>query len=92
MPHAAGVVVLDEATSTLDPAAEVRAERAFAARGGTLIVIAHRLSSAIRAHRVLLMDGPETLLGRHEELLAASARYAEMMRAWLPERSRLEAS
>lgn len=90
----AGVVVLDEATSTLDPTAEVHAERAFAARGGTLVVIAHRLSSAVRAHRVLLMDGRETLLGRHDELLAAAPRYAEMMRAWLPEqrKSQLEAS
>ncbi|MET9262910.1 ABC transporter ATP-binding protein [Amycolatopsis sp. NPDC004079] len=90
----AGVVVLDEATSTLDPAAEIHAERAFAARGGSLVVIAHRLSSAVRARRVLLMDGQETLLGRHDELLAASPRYAEMMRAWLPEQagSRLEAS
>ncbi|WP_409187014.1 ATP-binding cassette domain-containing protein [Amycolatopsis sp. VS8301801F10] len=90
----AEVVVLDEATSALDPAAEVQAERAFAARGGALVVIAHRLSSAIRAHRVLLMDGRETLLGRHEELLDTAPRYAEMMRAWLPEETkpRLEAS
>ncbi|MFD2489773.1 ATP-binding cassette domain-containing protein [Amycolatopsis jiangsuensis] len=81
----ARIVVLDEATSTLDPAAEVRAERAFATRGGSLVVIAHRLSSAVRAQRVLLLDGRETLLGPHHELVAAAPRYAEMMRAWLPE-------
>ncbi|PFG47955.1 ATP-binding cassette subfamily C protein [Amycolatopsis sulphurea] len=80
----AGIAVLDEATSALDPAAEVRAERAFATRGGTLVVIAHRLSSAIRAHRVLLLDGQETLLGSHRELVATAPHYAEMMRAWLP--------
>ena len=83
----AGIVILDEATSILDPAAEVRAERAFADRGGVLVVIAHRLSSAIRARRVLLMDGQATVLGSHAELLAVP-RYAEMMRAWLPEPAR----
>ncbi|NKQ55405.1 ABC transporter ATP-binding protein [Amycolatopsis sp. K13G38] len=76
------VVILDEATSNLDPAAEARAERAFTERDGILIVIAHRLSSAVRAKRVLVMDGRETLLGSHEELLNSSPRYAALMRAW----------
>ncbi|MFE0022407.1 ATP-binding cassette domain-containing protein [Amycolatopsis sp. NPDC059021] len=80
----ARIVVLDEATSHLDPVAEARAERAFAARGGILVVIAHRLSSAMRAERVLVMDGRETALGSHEELLTRSSRYAELMRAWAP--------
>ena len=78
----AEVVILDEATSHLDPVAEARAERAFAARGGALVVIAHRLSSALRAKRVLVMDGKETLLGHHEDLLTTSPRYAAMMQAW----------
>ncbi|GAA5161824.1 MULTISPECIES: ABC transporter ATP-binding protein [Amycolatopsis] len=78
----ARVVILDEATSGLDPAAEVRAESAFAQRGGVLVVIAHRLSSALRADRVLVMDGRSTLLGSHDDLLAASPRYAALMRAW----------
>ncbi|OXM71635.1 ATP-binding cassette domain-containing protein [Amycolatopsis vastitatis] len=78
----ARLVVLDEATSHLDPVSEARAERAFAARGGVLVVIAHRLSSALRADRVLVMDGRETALGSHADLLAGSARYAELMRAW----------
>lgn len=78
----ARVVILDEATSSLDASAEVRAERAFAARGGVLVVIAHRLSSALRADRVLVMDGRSTLLGRHQDLLTASPRYATLMRAW----------
>ncbi|GAB3138352.1 ABC transporter ATP-binding protein [Amycolatopsis stemonae] len=80
----ARVVILDEATSHLDPPSEARAERAFAARDGVLVVIAHRLSSALRAHRVLVMDGRETVLGSHAELLARSARYAELMQAWAP--------
>ncbi|MFB9904446.1 ATP-binding cassette domain-containing protein [Allokutzneria oryzae] len=51
----ATVVILDEATSELDPAAEDRVERAFAARRGTLIVVAHRLASADRARRVFTL-------------------------------------
>ena len=78
----ARVVILDEATASLDAAAEARAEQAFATRGGVLIVIAHRLSSALRANRVLVMDGPDTLLGHHDELLARSPRYAALMAAW----------
>ncbi|WP_158884585.1 ATP-binding cassette domain-containing protein [Amycolatopsis anabasis] len=78
----ARVVILDEATAHLDPVAEARAERAFAGRGGILVVIAHRLSSALRADRVLVMDGDTTLLGTHAELLTGSARYAALMRAW----------
>ncbi|MFE0427318.1 ATP-binding cassette domain-containing protein, partial [Streptomyces sp. NPDC058953] len=53
----APLLVLDEATSHLDPGAEARAERALAARADTLVVIAHRLASARRAARVLVMDG-----------------------------------
>ncbi|GAB3480199.1 ATP-binding cassette domain-containing protein [Amycolatopsis cihanbeyliensis] len=78
----AEVIVLDEATANLDAAAEARVERAFAERGGVLVVIAHRLSSALRADRVLVMDGRDTLLGGHGELLVSSPRYAELMQAW----------
>lgn len=80
----ARVIVLDEATAHLDPAAEARAEWAFAERGGVLVVIAHRLSSALRARRVLLLDGGDAVLGSHEELLTTAPRYAELMRAWSP--------
>lgn len=78
----ARIVVLDEATAHLDPATEAVAERAFAERDGTLVVIAHRLSSAMRADLVLMMDGGEPVLGTHDELLARSPGYAELMRAW----------
>jgi ATP-binding cassette subfamily C protein len=74
--------VLDEATCHLDPAGEARAEEAFAQRGGTVIVIAHRLSSALRADRVLVMDGDRPLLGRHDDLINDCPLYAELMRAW----------
>ncbi|MGW6446847.1 ABC transporter ATP-binding protein [Lentzea sp. NPDC055074] len=80
----ASVVILDEATSHLDPAAEARVERAFARRDGILVVIAHRLSSALRANRVLVMDGGKPLLGTHEHLLKTSALYGQLMLAWDP--------
>ncbi|MEV7414727.1 ABC transporter ATP-binding protein [Streptomyces sp. NPDC089919] len=78
----APVVVLDEATCHLDPVAEERAEAAFADRPGTLIVIAHRLVSATRARRVLLLDGARTDLGSHAELLVRSPQYAELVGHW----------
>ncbi|MEV6241312.1 ABC transporter ATP-binding protein [Lentzea sp. NPDC051838] len=80
----ASVVILDEATSHLDPAAEARVERAFAQRDGILVVIAHRLSSALRANRVLVMDGGTPLLGTHQHLLKTSALYGRLMLAWDP--------
>ncbi|WP_344451595.1 ABC transporter ATP-binding protein [Actinocorallia aurantiaca] len=74
----AGPTVLDEATCHLDPVAEARAERAFVERGGVLLVVAHRISSAERAGRVLFMDGRTTALGPHAELLGAIPHYAEL--------------
>ncbi|MFE0036136.1 ABC transporter ATP-binding protein, partial [Streptomyces sp. NPDC059018] len=70
------------ATCHLDPAAEARAERAFADRPGTLLVIAHRLSSARRADRVLVLDGVTATAGRHEELLERSETYRDLVGHW----------
>ncbi|MDQ1741948.1 MAG: ATP-binding cassette, subfamily bacterial RamB/AmfA [Pseudonocardiales bacterium] len=78
----AEIVVLDEATCHLHPAAEARAEHAFRERPGTLIVIAHRMSSALRADRILLMDGSRPVLGSHQELLLRSRQYAELIGHW----------
>lgn len=78
----APVIVLDEATSHLDSAAEARAELALAGRGGTLIVIAHRITSAERAEQVLLLDGLTPVLGSHATLLARSPLYAELVGHW----------
>ncbi|MGW6026274.1 ATP-binding cassette domain-containing protein [Streptomyces sp. NPDC055099] len=81
----APLALLDEATCHLDPVAEARAERAFAARpGGTLVVIAHRISSARRADRILVMDGTHAVCGRHEELVESSALYRELSGNWGP--------
>jgi ATP-binding cassette subfamily C protein len=79
----APLALLDEATCHLDPEAEERAERAFAARpGGTLVVVAHRISSARRAARVLVLDGPRTAHGTHDELLRTSALYRDLVGGW----------
>ncbi len=79
----APVALLDEATCHLDPVAEARAEQAFAARpGGTLVVVAHRVSSARRADRVMVMDGTSAVCGEHERLLALSPLYRDLVGAW----------
>ncbi|WP_063759869.1 ATP-binding cassette domain-containing protein [Streptomyces sclerotialus] len=78
----AELVLLDEATCHLDPAAEARAEEAFARRPGTLIVCAHRISSALRADRILVLDGARSALGTHEELMAGSALYRDLVGHW----------
>lgn len=80
----APLALLDEATCHLDPAAEERVERAFARRGGTLVVVAHRISSALRADRVLVMDGRRTTYGSHGDLLELSPLYRDLVGAWSP--------
>ncbi|MGR3867908.1 ATP-binding cassette domain-containing protein [Streptomyces graminifolii] len=84
----APLALLDEATCHLDPEAEERAERAFAARerpGGALVVVAHRISSARRAGQVLVMDGRETALGTHDDLLRRSPLYRDLVGSWSSE-------
>ena len=87
----ARLVILDEATCHLDPAAEAQAEAAFSRRAGTLIVIAHRISSARRARRILVLDGARPQVGDHSSLLASSSMYADLAGQWetphYPERS-----
>ncbi|MEU4569809.1 ATP-binding cassette domain-containing protein [Micromonospora sp. NPDC023956] len=78
----APLAILDEATCHLDPAAEALVEEAFARRPGTLVVIAHRITSALRADRVLVLDGDQPMLGEHRELLARSATYRELVGYW----------
>ncbi|MFI1796158.1 ATP-binding cassette domain-containing protein [Streptomyces sp. NPDC020379] len=83
----ARIAVLDEATCHLDAETEARVEHAFAHRpGGTLIVIAHRMGSARRADRVLVMDGARTVLGTHGELLAESELYRDLTAEVHPDR------
>jgi ATP-binding cassette subfamily C protein len=81
----ARIAILDEATCHLDPAAAARAESAFAARPGTLIVIAHRISSALRADRVLVLDGGRAAIGDHAALLGCSPLYRDLVGHWFPQ-------
>jgi ATP-binding cassette, subfamily C, bacterial len=78
----APLVVLDEATCHLDPAAERRAELAFADRPGTLVVIAHRISSALRAGRILVLDGTGATVGDHDTLVRTSPLYRDLLGHW----------
>jgi ATP-binding cassette subfamily C protein len=78
----ARLVILDEATSHLDPVAAAHAESAFAARPGTLIVIAHRMSSALQAGQVLVLDGSCARIGDNATLLATSPLYRDLIGHW----------
>ena len=81
-PH---TLVLDEATSLLDPRAARHLERSLAAvlRGRTVVAIAHRLFSAHDADRVAVVeDGRITELGSHAELVGAGGAYADLWRSW----------
>ncbi|MFJ5806068.1 MULTISPECIES: ATP-binding cassette domain-containing protein [unclassified Streptomyces] len=78
----APLLLLDEATCHLDPRTEARAEEALAARPGTLVVVAHRISSAARADRVLVLDGTRAVCGTHEELPARSPLYRDLVGLW----------
>ncbi len=81
-PH---TLVLDEATSLIDPRAARHLERSLAAvlEGRTVIAIAHRLFSAHDADRVAVVeDGRVAELGTHDELVAAGGSYAALWESW----------
>ncbi len=79
------VLILDEATSSLDPATEEQVEEALRRllKGRTSVVIAHRLSTAEHADRVLVVDkGTIVEDGHHAELLARGGYYSALYRQW----------
>ena len=81
-PH---TLVLDEATSLLDPRAARDLERSLSAvlAGRTVVAIAHRLHTAHDADRVAVVeDGRISEIGSHDELVAANAGYAALWRSW----------
>ncbi|MFF9022560.1 ABC transporter ATP-binding protein [Streptomyces eurythermus] len=79
------VLILDEATSSLDVPGERAVQRAMATvlRGRTAVVIAHRLSTVEIADRVLVMEGGRIVEdGAPDELVAGTGRFADLHRAW----------
>jgi ATP-binding cassette subfamily B protein len=79
-------LVLDEATSAVDPLTETRLSRALEAlaRGRTSLTIAHRLSTASRADVVLVMEAGELVeQGSHDDLVRAGGVYAGLYDSWL---------
>jgi putative ABC transport system ATP-binding protein len=85
------IIVLDEATSAVDPAADVRLQQAIdgLARGRTTITIAHRLSTAERADRIMVLDhGHLVEHGTHAELVGLEGGiYAGLHRSWVAHRA-----
>jgi ATP-binding cassette subfamily B protein len=76
------ILILDDATSSVDPSKEheIRSALAEVMRGRTTIIIAHRPATIALADRVVLLDGGKVVAdGSHEGLLATSARYREVL-------------
>jgi len=84
------ILIFDEATSALDSANEraIQAELQNVAQNKTTLVIAHRLSTVVDAHEILVMDAGRIIeRGSHAQLLALSGRYAQM---WALQQSAVE--
>ncbi|HJM22788.1 MAG TPA: ATP-binding cassette domain-containing protein, partial [Acidimicrobiales bacterium] len=80
------VIVLDEATSSLDLRSEAQIEQALESllEGRTAVLIAHRLATAMKADRIGVVDAGTIIeLGTHEELVGLGGRYAEMFETWM---------
>jgi putative ABC transport system ATP-binding protein len=80
------VLILDEATSSVDASTEVRISRALRklALGRTTVSIAHRLSTAARAERVVLLENGRIIEdGSHDQLIAKNGRYATQYQTWV---------
>ena len=81
-----GLLILDEATSAVDPATERRISEALRrlSEGRTTITVAHRLSTAEGADRVFVFDAGRLVeTGTHRELVDAGGTYARLYESWL---------
>ena len=79
------IIILDEATSNLDLASEARIQRALQVllQSRTAVIIAHRLSTAMKADRIAVLEqGRLVELGTHAELVARKGTYSEMFAVW----------
>jgi ATP-binding cassette subfamily B protein len=79
------LLVLDEATSNLDPGTERLVERSLEklTEGRTVVVVAHRLSTAARCDRIAVVDDGRLMeIGTHDELLERRGRYSRLFAAW----------
>ena len=77
--------MLDEATSAVDPATEVRLQRALngVTTGRTAVTIAHRMSTAEVADKVVVVDAGRVVeVGRHEDLVDAGGVYSRLHASW----------
>ena len=82
------ILLLDEATANLDLASEAKVTEAMGmvASGRTALVIAHRLSTAVTADKIVVMDdGRVAEVGRHEDLVDAGGAYARLWRSFTGE-------
>ena len=88
----APIILLDEATASLDSESERQVQGAIEhlCRGRTTIVIAHRLHTVVDAHRIFVIeDGTVAESGRHDELLRKGGRYASFYRLQLRDQERV---
>jgi ATP-binding cassette subfamily B protein len=80
------VLVLDEATSNLDLQSETKIEAALDVllHARTAVLIAHRLSTAMKADRIVVIEGGEVVeTGTHDALVAEGGRYADLYAMWV---------
>ena len=78
----APIVILDEATASVDPENEAELQAAISAltRGKTLIMIAHRLNTVRNANQILVLSGGHIVQrGTHQELMAQGGLYADFV-------------